>query len=164
MTISHHRLLSNCFANCSIEEMFAPRDSPPNPWRRAAAGSYSETWSAVAEARHEPATPLFASVPNQTQHDAKAVSTSCARMLASDSATALQINSPQRATAFTRPKRDLYALRRWRYGWVGRVSAGSAVDCLPEWVGAQTVDLALCARGLRSFLNQNLIPTGKSRG
>jgi len=48
----------------------------------------------VAEARHEPATPLFANSPNQTQHDGKAVSTSCARKLASDSATALQINSP----------------------------------------------------------------------
>jgi hypothetical protein len=35
--------------------------------------------------------PLFARVPNQTQHDAKAVSTSYARKLASDSATALQI-------------------------------------------------------------------------
>ena len=39
---------------------------------------------------HEPATPLFPSTRNLPQHDAKAVSPSYARKLASDSATALQ--------------------------------------------------------------------------
>ena len=47
-------------------------------------------------ARQRPgtATPLFPSAQNYPQHDAKAVSTSYTRRLASDSATALQVNSP----------------------------------------------------------------------
>jgi len=47
-------------------------------------------------ARQRPgtATPLFPSAQNHTRHDAKAVSTSYTRKLASDSATALQVNSP----------------------------------------------------------------------
>jgi hypothetical protein len=46
--------------------------------------SIGKLWSAVAEVRHEPATPLFFSAHNYPQHDAKAVSTL-------RSATALQI-------------------------------------------------------------------------
>ena len=41
---------------------------------------------------HEPATPLFPGAHNFPQYDAKAVSPSYARKLASDSATALQVN------------------------------------------------------------------------
>jgi hypothetical protein len=44
----------------------------------------AQIWSAVAEARDEPATPLFPSTRNLPQHDAKAVSPSYARKLASD--------------------------------------------------------------------------------
>jgi len=46
-------------------------------------------------ARQRPgtATPLFPSAQNYTRHDAKAVSTSYTRKLASDSATALQVNN-----------------------------------------------------------------------
>ena len=43
---------------------------------------------------HEPATPLFPGTQKHPQHDAEAVSTSYARKLAPDSATALQVNSP----------------------------------------------------------------------
>ncbi len=80
------------------------------------------TWSAVAEASwpcteprdevlvqgYEPATPLFPSTRNCPQHDAKAVSPSYARKLASDSATALQVSSspPFRTVQATEAKRN----------------------------------------------------------
>jgi hypothetical protein len=45
-------------------------------------------WQSVAS------TPLFSCARDQPQYDAKAVSTSYARKLASDSATALQVQQP----------------------------------------------------------------------
>jgi len=78
------------------------------------------TWSAVAEASwpgtvarneplvlgYEPSTPLFPCTRDQPQHDEKAVSTSYARKLASDSATALQVQQPADSASHARGSTD----------------------------------------------------------